>query len=59
MMTWNRSGGAFRSKSDSDEECKNLGLRYRSLPERYAASDIITRHCPLTSESHHRPMPMH
>ena len=36
-----------------DEECLNLGVRYVDLPEMYAASDIITLHCPLTPSTHH------
>lgn len=29
------------------------GLRYVSLPELLAASDIVTLHCPLTPQTHH------
>jgi D-lactate dehydrogenase len=34
-------------------ECEALGAKYLELPELYAASDIITLHCPLTSETNH------
>ncbi len=34
-------------------ECRDLGARYVSLEELFAASDIISIHCPLTPESHH------
>ena len=33
--------------------CQELGTNYVSLPELFAASDIITLHCPLTPETHH------
>jgi D-lactate dehydrogenase len=33
--------------------CEALGVRYVSLPELFAASDIVTLHCPLTPETHH------
>ena len=36
-----------------DEGCRALGVRYVSLDELLAASDIITLHCPLTRENHH------
>ncbi|HZR45930.1 MAG TPA: 2-hydroxyacid dehydrogenase [Candidatus Manganitrophaceae bacterium] len=36
-----------------NEECKRLGVRYTGPAELYAASDIITLHCPLTPKSHH------
>ena len=36
-----------------DEACRKLGARYVSLDELLGASDIITLHCPLTSENHH------
>ena len=36
-----------------DEDCVALGVRYVDLPEMYAASDIITLHCPLTPATHH------
>lgn len=32
--------------------CLEYGLKYVSLPELYQASDIISLHCPLTSETH-------
>jgi D-lactate dehydrogenase len=34
-------------------QCKALGARYVPLPELFAASDIISLHCPLTPESRH------
>ncbi len=34
-------------------EAKELGIQYTTLPELYAASDIITLHCPLTAETFH------
>lgn len=34
-------------------ECEALGAKYVELPELFAASDIITLHCPLTPENHH------
>src|SRR5581483_10425115 len=34
-------------------ECRELGVRYVSLEELLAASDIITLHCPLTAENRH------
>jgi D-lactate dehydrogenase len=34
-------------------DCINLGVRYTSLPELYAQSDIITLHCPLTPDTRH------
>ncbi len=33
--------------------CEAMGVEYVSLPELYAASDIITLHCPLTPETRH------
>ncbi|MBY0427470.1 MAG: 2-hydroxyacid dehydrogenase, partial [Cytophagales bacterium] len=36
-----------------DEDCKKLGLKYTSLDEIYAQSDIISLHCPLTPETKH------
>ena len=35
-----------------NDEAKSIG-RYVPLPELYAASDIITLHCPLTKETQH------
>jgi D-lactate dehydrogenase len=35
------------------EEAIDLGVRYVSLPELYAQSEIISVHCPLTPETHH------
>jgi D-lactate dehydrogenase len=35
-----------------NDEAKSIG-RYVSLPELYAASDIISLHCPLTKETQH------
>lgn len=37
----------------TNPECLALGVRYVSLPELMAASDIITLHCPLTAETRH------
>jgi len=34
-------------------EFATLGATYVTLPELFAASDIITLHCPLTPETHH------
>lgn len=34
-------------------DCGALGVRYVSLPQLLADSDIITLHCPLTPETHH------
>jgi D-lactate dehydrogenase len=34
-------------------ECEALGAKYVQLPELFAASDIVTLHCPLTPETHH------
>ena len=36
-----------------NDEVKALGVKYKSLDELYAQSDIISLHCPLTSETHH------
>jgi D-lactate dehydrogenase len=33
--------------------CRAIGVEYVSLPDLYAASDIITLHCPLTPSSRH------
>lgn len=33
--------------------CKALGMRYATLDELFAESDIISLHCPLTPETHH------
>lgn len=33
--------------------CEKLGVRYASLPELFALSEIITLHCPLTPDTHH------
>ncbi|MBI1928655.1 2-hydroxyacid dehydrogenase [Candidatus Poribacteria bacterium] len=33
--------------------CEGLGVKYVSLPALFAASDIITLHCPLMPETHH------
>lgn len=35
------------------DECRSLGVRFVSLEELYARSDIISLHCPLTPETHH------
>ncbi len=35
------------------QNCQALGVKYVSLPELFATSDIITLHCPLTPETHH------
>jgi D-lactate dehydrogenase len=34
-------------------DCERLGAKYVSRPHLFAASDIITLHCPLTPETHH------
>jgi D-lactate dehydrogenase len=34
-------------------DCERLGVRYVSLQELYAESDIITLHCPLTPQTRH------
>jgi D-lactate dehydrogenase len=34
-------------------EIKALGVEYKSLDELYAESDIISLHCPLTTDTHH------
>jgi D-lactate dehydrogenase len=34
-------------------ECKEIGMQYVSLPELFAASDIISLHCPLMPETYH------
>ncbi len=34
-------------------ECEKIGVRYTSLSELYAQSDIITLHCPLTPDTYH------
>ncbi len=34
-------------------DCEALGVKYVSLPELFAAADIITLHCPLIPETHH------
>ena len=34
-------------------ECEKLGARYVALPELYAASDVISLHCPLTPQTRH------
>lgn len=36
-----------------NQECQALGVKYVELPELFAASDIITLHCPLTPDTHH------
>lgn len=33
--------------------CRALGAEYRSVDDLVAAADIVTLHCPLTSETHH------
>ena len=35
------------------EDCLAIGVRYVSLPELYAESDMITLHCPLTPQTFH------
>jgi D-lactate dehydrogenase len=35
------------------DECRSMGVRYVSLPELLAGSDIVSLHCPLTRETHH------
>lgn len=41
----------YDAKPNAD--CLASGVRYVSLEELYAASDIISLHCPLTPETHH------
>src|SRR5262245_53418808 len=36
-----------------NSDCERLGLRYVSRPHLFAASDIVTLHCPLTPETSH------
>lgn len=36
-----------------NEECKQLGVEYVTLPELYQRADIISLHCPLTPDTHH------
>ena len=36
-----------------DDELQQLGVRFVNLAELYAASDIISLHCPLTPETHY------
>src|SRR5437899_2855132 len=36
-----------------NDECRSLGLRYTTLDDLLARSDIITLHCPLTPENKH------
>lgn len=36
-----------------NEELKTLGVRYASVEELFAASDLISFHCPLTPETYH------
>lgn len=36
-----------------NDQCVALGVRYVPLAELFAASDIISLHCPLTPETHH------
>lgn len=34
-------------------ECEAMGVQYMELSQLFSQSDIITLHCPLTSETHH------
>jgi D-lactate dehydrogenase len=34
-------------------DCERLGVKYVSRPHLFAASDIVTLHCPLTPQTHH------
>lgn len=36
-----------------NRECEQLGAQYVSCDKLFAASDIVTLHCPLTPETHH------
>jgi D-isomer specific 2-hydroxyacid dehydrogenase-like protein len=36
-----------------NDECRSLGVRYTTLDDLLARSDIITLHCPLTPENKH------
>ncbi len=35
------------------DECKKHGVEYLPLDELYAASDVVSLHCPLTPDTHH------
>ena len=37
----------------TNPESEILGMKYVDLPELFAASDIISLHCPLTPQTHH------
>ncbi len=39
--------------SEINAQCQSLGVRYVSLAELYAQSDIISLHCPLTPQTRH------
>jgi D-lactate dehydrogenase len=36
-----------------NSECEKIGVRYKTLAELFAHSDIITLHCPLTPDTYH------
>jgi len=36
-----------------NEECLELGMKYVSLDDLWAESEIVSLHCPLTPETHH------
>jgi D-lactate dehydrogenase len=38
---------------EANLKCTNLGVNYVELPVLLGTSDIITLHCPLTSQTHH------
>ncbi|MDP2330046.1 MAG: 2-hydroxyacid dehydrogenase [Reyranella sp.] len=42
---------AFDPRRNPD--CKAIGVRYVSLDELLAGSDVVSLHCPLTPETHH------
>jgi D-lactate dehydrogenase len=37
----------------SNPQCEAMGVQYMELSQLFSQSDIITLHCPLTSENHH------
>lgn len=36
-----------------NQELRNIGIEYTSVPDLLSRSDILTLHCPLTPETHH------
>lgn len=45
--------GLLAYDKSPQQDCQALGVKYVSLPELFATSDIISLHCPLTPETHH------